>query len=201
MNSTLSPTHSLEAEALSPSLEGVVGGKNLRRGQIRTMQANKKNFHAYNPKLQPFANQLRKTMTKAEACLWKYALRAGMRKGYGFRRQRPVLNFIADFMCKELMLVIEVDGITHTWEETIAKDKIKDERLIAAGFQMLRFTDDDVLKSMNWVIEEIDAKIEMIEKESTSPIPKRRARKPKRESPPPTPASLAGDSATEKQNP
>ena len=71
------------------------------------------NLCCYNKRLQPFASKLRKEMTKAEACLWKYALRAGQMKGYQFRRQRPVLNYIADFMCKELRLVIEVDGITH----------------------------------------------------------------------------------------
>ena len=52
-------------------------------------------------------------MTKAEACLWKYVLRAGQLKSYQFRRQRPILNYVADFMCMELMLIIEVDGITH----------------------------------------------------------------------------------------
>jgi len=74
--------------------------------------------HGYNKNLQPFANKLRKEMTKAEACLWKYVLRARQLKGYQFRRQRPVLNYIADFMCMELMLVIECDGITHQWEES-----------------------------------------------------------------------------------
>jgi very-short-patch-repair endonuclease len=52
-------------------------------------------------------------------------LRAGKRKG--FRRQRPVLDFIAYFMCKELMMVIEMDGVTHTWEETIKRDRLIDE--------------------------------------------------------------------------
>jgi very-short-patch-repair endonuclease len=79
--------------------------------------------HYYNKNLQPNANRLRKEMTKAEACLWKYVLRAGKMKGFQFRRQRPVLNYIADFMCKELMLVIEVDGITHQWEEVIKNDE------------------------------------------------------------------------------
>ena len=140
------------------------------------MEANKENHYSYNSKLQPFANNLRHRMTKAEACLWKYALRAGIRKGYGFRRQRPVLNFIADFMCKELMLVIEVDGISHTWEETIKKDKIKEEQLKKAGFHILRFEDDSVLKQMNWVIEEIDLKIEEIERASTTVPLKRKKR-------------------------
>jgi very-short-patch-repair endonuclease len=71
------------------------------------------NFCSYNIRLQPFAIKLRKDKTKAEACLWKYVLRAGQMKGYQFRRQRPVVDFIADFMCKELRLIIEVDGITH----------------------------------------------------------------------------------------
>jgi very-short-patch-repair endonuclease len=53
--------------------------------------------HFYNNNLQPNANRLRKEMTKAEACLWKYVLRAGKMKGFQFRRQRPVLNYIADF--------------------------------------------------------------------------------------------------------
>ncbi|MEW6620730.1 MAG: DUF559 domain-containing protein [bacterium] len=44
-------------------------------------------------------------------------------KGYHFRRQRPVLNYIVDFMCKELKLVIEVDGLTHHNEKTVEKDK------------------------------------------------------------------------------
>src|SRR4030095_16293836 len=76
--------------------------------------------HFYNKTLQPYANKLRKEMTKAEACLWKYVLRAGM-MSYKFRRQRPVLNYIADFMCIKLKLIIEVDGITHQWEETFYK--------------------------------------------------------------------------------
>ena len=88
------------------------------------MEANKDNYHLYNTRLQPFANKLRKDMTKAEACLWKYALRARQMKGYQFRRQRPVINFIADFMCKELMLVIEVDGITHHDEKVILKTTV-----------------------------------------------------------------------------
>ena len=107
--------------------------------------------HYYNKNLQPFANKLRKEMTKAEACLWKYVLKASQLKGFQFRRQRPVLNYIADFMCKELMLIIEVDGITHTWEETIKKDEIRQKALESAGFTVVRFTDDEVLSHIQAV--------------------------------------------------
>ncbi len=80
-------------------------------------------------------------MTKAEACLWKYVLRAGSMMGFTFRRQRPVLSYIADFMCKELMLIIEVDGITHSYESFTKKDGIRQKHLEEAGFKLLRFSD------------------------------------------------------------
>ena len=88
-------------------------------------------------------------MTKAEACLWKYILRARNLKGYQFRRQRPVLNYIADFMCPDLMLIIEVDGITHWDEEIVKKDKIRQKKLEEIGFTVLRFDDNDVLQDID----------------------------------------------------
>lgn len=86
-------------------------------------KASPQNNYHYNKNLQAYANQLRKNMTKGEACLWKYALSKKQMKGYQFRRQRPVLNYIADFMCRELLLIIEVDGITHDDAEAQVKDK------------------------------------------------------------------------------
>ena len=130
------------------------------------MLASKDNFFCYNNKLQPYANSLRKTMTKAEACLWKYLLRARQMKGYGFRRQRPINNFIADFMCKDLMLVIEVDGNSHHYEEIIQKDTIKQGTLEELGFKVLRFTDEEILKNLNAVSEIIGSWIEQFEKEN-----------------------------------
>ena len=76
-------------------------------------------------------------MTRAEACLWKYALKSKKLKGYTFRRQRPVLKYIADFMCLDLKLVIEVDGGTHLEAVTIAKDKVKQKDLEEAGYTVL----------------------------------------------------------------
>jgi len=133
------------------------------------MEANKDNYHLYNTRLQPFANKLRKDMTKAEACLWKYALRARQMKGYQFRRQRPVINFIADFMCKELMLVIEVDGRSHQFPEVILKDERKQAALESTGFTVLRFSDDEVLKNMRGVIDYLEDWIEKKEAELSTP--------------------------------
>jgi len=118
----------------------------------------------YNKHLQPYANKLRKEMTKAEACMWKYALKARKLKGYQFRRQRAVLNYIADFMCKDLMLVIEIDGLTHQWEETIMKDNRKQAALEAAGFTVLRFTDEEILNNIHSVFSFLEDWIEKKEK-------------------------------------
>ena len=107
--------------------------------------------HFYNKNLQPYANRLRKEMTKAEACLWKYVLRAIKMKGYPFRRQRPVLQYIADFMCKELMLIVEVDGSIHELEEVRKNDEQRQKALEEAGFTVLRFTNEEVLTNIQWV--------------------------------------------------
>jgi len=90
-------------------------------------------------------------MTKAEACLWKYVLRASKMKSYGFRRQRPVLNYIADFMCKELMLIIEVDGSIHELEDVRKNDEQRQRALEEAGFTVLRFTNEEVLTNIQFV--------------------------------------------------
>ncbi len=123
--------------------------------------------HFYNKNLQPNANRLRKEMTKAEACLWKYVLRAGKMKGYGFRRQRPVLNFIADFMCKELMLIVEVDGSIHELEDVRKNDEQRQKALEEAGFTVLRFTNNEVLMNIQWVHSCLE---EWIEKKSGSQV-------------------------------
>jgi very-short-patch-repair endonuclease len=130
-------------------------------------QAGKQNLWAYNKNLQPFANDLPKRMTKAEACLWKFVLRANKMKGYAFRRQRPIMNYIADFMCKDLMLVIEVDGFTHWNDEEKKKDEEKDKILQLAGFTILRFTDEEVLNNLSQVQEKI---MKWIEEQETQKI-------------------------------
>ena len=130
---------------------------------MSTPKASSSNFYLYNSSLQRFARENRNNATKAEACLWKYVLRAKQMKGYGFRRQRPVLNYIADFMCKELKLIIEVDGISHDWEETCIKDTKRQKELEEVGFIVMRFTDEEILTAINLVSEIIAKCIEEIE--------------------------------------
>ncbi len=118
-----------------------------------------KNESHYNPYLKENARSLRNSMTKAEACLWKYVLRAnGL--GVPFRRQRPVDRYIADFMCIQLKLIIEVDGYTHSWEEVAKNDKIRQKRLEELGFKVVRFSDEEVLTGINGVY---DCLVEVLE--------------------------------------
>ena len=76
---------------------------------------NKSNLY-YNKKLKEYARRLRKQSTKAEIKLLNDVLNGRQMHDYTFLRQRPVLFFIADFMCNELMLIIEIDGYTHEWD-------------------------------------------------------------------------------------
>jgi very-short-patch-repair endonuclease len=121
----------------------------------------------YNPSLKFYAGDLRRNMTKAEACLWKYVLKGKKVRGYLFNRQRPVLQYIGDFMCKELRLIIEVDGITHHWDETIRRDEKRQKDLENAGYFVMRFTDEEVLKNINNVRLKIEGWIE----EKVLPLP------------------------------
>jgi len=82
----------------------------------------------YNPKLKEFARQLRNNSTKSETYLWKY-LSGKQMMGYDFHRQKPVDNFILDFFCHELMLGIELDGLTHQFQDVVAKDAEKERKL------------------------------------------------------------------------
>jgi very-short-patch-repair endonuclease len=136
-------------------------------------KADKNNLYHYNQKLKDFANSNRKEMTKAEACIWKYLLSRKQMMGFSFRRQRPVLNYIADFMCKELMLIIEIDGITHQWENVSKNDIVRSEKLEEIGFTIIRFSDDEVLNDIKNVNQTICFYIDDY-LEKTTPNPRQR---------------------------
>ena len=84
--------------------------------------------------------------------------------GYDFHRQKPIDNFIADFFCNKLKLVIELDGYTHTFEEVVDKDELKQEKLKELGVSVLRFRDEDVMKNMDGVLSVIQQFIDDFKK-------------------------------------
>lgn len=109
------------------------------------------NAHNYNPKLRNYAHENRNEATKAEACIWKYVLKAGQMQGFGFNRQRPIINYIVDFVCLSLKLIIEVDGGYHFEPEVEKKDKKRQKDLENLGYMVLRFTNEEVLNHIDYV--------------------------------------------------
>ena len=108
----------------------------------------KRKILRYNPKLKSHAKDLRKNMTYGEAALWN-AIRNKALKGYKFRRQVPISNYIVDFYCPELMLVIEVDGISHNVKKH--KDIIRQQELEKLGLKVLRFSESEVQQNLDGV--------------------------------------------------
>jgi very-short-patch-repair endonuclease len=91
--------------------------------------------------------KLRNNMTDAEIHLWQ-RLRGRQLAGCKFRRQHPFLNYVLDFVCLEMRLVVEVDGGQHLDDEG---DKERDKCLQEAGFLVLRFWNNEVLRDIDTV--------------------------------------------------
>jgi very-short-patch-repair endonuclease len=90
-------------------------------------------------------------MTRAETLLWRY-LKAGHLDGLAFRRQAPMGAYIVDFVCHAARLVVELDGESHDFEERLRGDRARDAWLASRGFVVKRFTNDDILKTLEGVL-------------------------------------------------
>ncbi len=97
------------------------------------------------------ARRLRRAMTDAEMRLW-LQLRDRRLAGLKFRRQHPIGRYVADFVCLERRLVVEVDGGQHADSR---RDRVRDAAIEAAGFRILRFWNNEVLGAMEGVLETI----------------------------------------------
>ena len=109
-------------------------------------------------KLAGAARALRRDATNAERQLWQI-LRRKQIAGFRFRRQVILSGFIADFVCLEARLVVEVDGATHSTETEIVRDLRRTAVLNREGFAVLRFTNDDVFQNLDGVAETIATKL------------------------------------------
>ena len=97
----------------------------------------------------------RKTPTDAETLLWQCI--RDRQLGLKFRRQHAIGDYIADFICLEISLIIEVDGEYHNSEEQQEKDTIRTKYLNEQGFYVLRFTNNEVINQTEWVLKSIIA--------------------------------------------
>ncbi|MDH7461430.1 endonuclease domain-containing protein [Chitinophagaceae bacterium 26-R-25] len=116
----------------------------------------------YNINLKAFSRKLRNHSTVGEILLWMQ-LRAGQLRGFTFNRQKPLGNYIVDFYCKPLKLVIEVDGGYHFTPEQRVRDQQRQQILESMNLHFLRFRDEEVRNDMNNVIKAIEHYIKAFE--------------------------------------
>jgi very-short-patch-repair endonuclease len=121
----------------------------------------------YNKDHKPFARELRKKQTLGETLLWSKVLSVRKMKGYLFNRQYCIENYIVDFMCRELKLVIEIDGYSHDFK--IDKDELRDKDLESKGYKVLRILERDILKNLEGVCLEISKTVEELIVSDQSP--------------------------------
>lgn len=95
---------------------------------------------------------MRKNPTQAEAVLWRQ-LRERQLKGHKFRRQHIIGPYIVDFYCPSKKLIIEIDGPIH--QKQIQYDLDREEALITAGYEIIRFKNNEVLMNISNVVERI----------------------------------------------
>ena len=124
-------------------------------------------------KLRSNARALRKNSTDAERLLWA-ALRDHRLNGASFRRQVPIRNFIADFVCHAAKLVIELDGGQHFCSQAEQADTTRSAVIEAQGFRVLRFSNHDMMSNRIGVLEAIAAAV--AERAPTLTLPRKRER-------------------------
>lgn len=102
------------------------------------------------------AKELRRRMTSAEAILWE-ALRSRRFRKFKFRRQVPLGQFIVDFLCMPLHLIIEVDGGMH--ENQREHDTEREEHLRAFGYHIIRFRNEEICADLLSVLHQLEREI------------------------------------------
>jgi very-short-patch-repair endonuclease len=107
------------------------------------------NQRILDPKLQ---RRLRNAPTDAEHLLWQ-RLRGRQIEGCKFRRQHPYGDFILDFVCLQRRVIVELDGSQHA--DAQLRDDARTARIEVAGFEILRFWNNEVLEDTEGVLESI----------------------------------------------
>ena len=107
------------------------------------------------------AEELRKNMTSAERIIWRHIhINPWKLK---FRRQHPISNFIADFYCHSIKLIIEIDGDIHDVEEVKQYDSAREQSLKEFGLTILRFRNEEVFNNADAILEKIDETIRILQ--------------------------------------
>ncbi len=103
--------------------------------------------------LHPYAKGMRKEQTEAEGVLWQLLRNRKLKDK--FRRQHPIDQFIADFICVEKKLIVEVDGSIHNESEQKEYDEGRTYMLEDIGYRLIRFSNNEVLNNSSKVLDAI----------------------------------------------
>lgn len=141
----------------TPSVSPAGRGRRLvplpERGDIGAQAVSKREQHPrIHPTVRERARQLRSSLTPAEVVLWQH-LRLHQLGGFKFRRQHPIGRFIVDFYCAEHKLAVELDGDSHA--QQVEYDAARTKWLEQHGYRIVRFSNQDVMNSVEAVVAEI----------------------------------------------
>ena len=117
-------------------------------------------FYGSSPIIFENAKRLRNQLTPSELVFWN--LLKQHFPNYRFKRQHPISQYIADFYCHKLKLVIEIDGGIHLSEEAKSNDRARDEFMQSLSLKIIRFTNDEVCKNGEIVVKKLRDLIETI---------------------------------------
>ncbi|MGO4705223.1 endonuclease domain-containing protein [Microvirga sp. 2MCAF38] len=109
------------------------------------------------PRAARYAKDLRRTPTEPEQRLWWHLRHRLPVTGTHFRRQVPIGSYITDFCCLGARLIVEVDGNQHGADEAQAYDKRRTNDLEREGFHVLRFSNAEIMRDMDVVLDTIHA--------------------------------------------
>ncbi len=111
--------------------------------------------------------KLRQTMPKGERLLWNKLRNNQL--NFKFRRQFSIDNFVVDFCCPKLKLIVEIDGLSHAEEDIFEKDQKREEFLSSLGFIFKRYNSKDVFEKTEEVVTDIFYTCEFLDEKATSP--------------------------------
>jgi len=119
----------------------------------KTKVIDKFNYLPYKRHLVELARQNRNNPSLAEKKIWYEVLSRKQFKGYKFTRQKPIADFIVDFYCSKLRLVIEIDGDSHA--ESKKYDEVRTNILNQYELRVVRYTNRDVMNNIEGVYQDL----------------------------------------------
>lgn len=109
--------------------------------------------------MKPYRRGLRKRLTPAEASLW-ILLKNRQAFGLKFHRQTSIKNYIVDFYCPEIRMIIELDGEPHFTQEQADKDQKRDKELTELGYKVFRYENLVVFDHPDFIFDDIKSLIQ-----------------------------------------